>query len=268
MIAIAHESPNSIFKEVQKLTDYDYALVHLLAENEEYCNHFIEAKEKGREIILDNSIFELGTAFDSSKFAYWVEKLQPTYYIVPDSLDNFGKTVSNYFDFCRDYKNLPGKKIGVLQGKTYQELIDCYKSIAKMGVDMIAVSFNYKYYEECFDGVDSEKLSKWCLGRILFLSELVEEKFFDKTIPLHLLGCSLPQEFTVYRDNIDIGQHIYSVDTSNPVIHGMKCIPYENGQLTDKVSTKLFTLIESEIDSKQLECIRFNIDAFRKNCNK
>jgi hypothetical protein len=36
MIKIAHESPKSIFKEVQKVTDYDYALVHLFEEDPEY----------------------------------------------------------------------------------------------------------------------------------------------------------------------------------------------------------------------------------------
>ena len=36
MIKIAHESPKSIFEDVQKQTDYDYALVHLFEEDEEY----------------------------------------------------------------------------------------------------------------------------------------------------------------------------------------------------------------------------------------
>ena len=35
MIKIAHEAPKSIFHVVQKATDYDYALVHLLEEDEE-----------------------------------------------------------------------------------------------------------------------------------------------------------------------------------------------------------------------------------------
>ena len=68
MIKIAHESPKGIFKEVQKFTDYDYALVHLFEEDKEYWNQFKEAALKGREIILDNSIFELEEAFDAKKF--------------------------------------------------------------------------------------------------------------------------------------------------------------------------------------------------------
>jgi len=71
MIKIAHESPKSIFEDVQRVTDYDYALVHLFEEDEEYLNQFKEAIKKGREVILDNSIFELEEAFDADRFAYW-----------------------------------------------------------------------------------------------------------------------------------------------------------------------------------------------------
>ena len=40
MIKIAHESPKSIFTDVQQVTDYDYALVHLFEEDEEYLEQF------------------------------------------------------------------------------------------------------------------------------------------------------------------------------------------------------------------------------------
>ena len=68
MIKIAHEAPKSIFNEMQNFTDYDYALVHLLEEDEEYLKLFEEAILKGREVILDNSIFELEEAFEAEKF--------------------------------------------------------------------------------------------------------------------------------------------------------------------------------------------------------
>ena len=49
----------------------------------------------GREVLLDNSIFELGEAFDSDKFAKYVEELKPSYYIVPDVLRRW---LSNYVE--------------------------------------------------------------------------------------------------------------------------------------------------------------------------
>ncbi len=71
-IKIAHESPVELFYYIQSKTDYDYCLVHLLEENETYKELFVQAC-KEREVILDNSIFELGEAFDMKKFFDWVD---------------------------------------------------------------------------------------------------------------------------------------------------------------------------------------------------
>jgi len=127
MIKIAHESPKSIFNDVQKYTDYDYALVHLLEEDEEYLDQFKEAVKKGREVILDNSIFELEEAFDADKFANWINELRPTWYIVPDALEDTKKTMSQMASWNMHYsKSVYGKKIGVVQGKTYKQIVACY----------------------------------------------------------------------------------------------------------------------------------------------
>jgi hypothetical protein len=117
-IKIAHEAPKSIFHEVEKVTDYSYALVHLFEEDPEYLKLFQDALANGREVILDNSIFELEEAFDAVKFAQWVQELKPTWYIVPDALEDVKKTIQQMTEWNYKYKNLPGKKIGVVQGKT------------------------------------------------------------------------------------------------------------------------------------------------------
>lgn len=60
MVKTFHEAPKSIFNRVQSITSGDYALVHLFEEDKEYFNLFKQAVEQDREVILDNSIFELG----------------------------------------------------------------------------------------------------------------------------------------------------------------------------------------------------------------
>ena len=95
MIKIAHESPISIFPQVQSWTDYDYALVHLFEESPEYLELFKKALAGGREVILDNSIFELGSAFDMKKFAEWTAEIKPTWYIIPDALEDSLQTRMN-----------------------------------------------------------------------------------------------------------------------------------------------------------------------------
>ena len=100
------------------------------------------------------------------------------------------------------------------------------------------------------------------MGRINLLKKLQVDNIIDKSKPHHLLGCGLPQEFLHYRT----WEWIYSIDTSNPVVHGIKNIKYKDFGLDNKESVKLFTLIEDEVTSKW-EDINYNILVFRHFCN-
>jgi hypothetical protein len=257
MIKIAHESPKSIFEEVQRYTDYDYALVHLFEEDEEYLNQFKQAALKGREIILDNSIFELEEAFDAQKFDKWVKDLKPTWYIVPDALEDADKTCNQMEDWINKGLGYEGSgKIGVVQGKTYDEIVDCYNYMNKSAdVDMIAISFDYSYYTQSVP--HPNKYVSWMLGRVKLLGDLLRDGIINENKPHHLLGCGLPQEFSFYSQY----PWIYSLDTSNPVVHGIKGIGYKTDGLWTKESQKLFELINYEV--KDTNLILNNIHKFR-----
>ena len=260
MIKIAHEAPIDIFEEVQRLTDYDYALVHLLEQNGRYRDTFERAVKKGREVILDNSIFELEEAFEADRFALWVERLKPTWYIVPDALENAEKTMQQMADWFKEYKKVPGKSIGVVQGKTYQEIKDCYRAIDELSpCDMIAISFDYSYYTRSVP--HPNKYVSWMLGRVKLLGDLVSDGIINKDKPHHLLGCGLPQEFSFYK-HADYN-FIYSLDTSNPVVHGIKGITYSSDGLWSKESQKLHELIDYSLDNMDINLILDNIQKFR-----
>ena len=259
MIKIAHESPIDIFDEVQRLTDYDYALVHLLEENSRYRDIFENAIRKGREVILDNSIFELEEAFEADRFVQWVERIKPSWYIVPDALENADKTLDQLDDWLIRYNNVVGKKIAVVQGKTYDEIAECYKYMDKANVDMIAISFDYSYYRESCP--HPNKYVSWMLGRVKLLGDLMRDGIINKDKPHHLLGCGLPQEFSFYRHN-DYN-FIYSLDTSNPVVHGIKGIEYGDDGLWSKESQKLHELINVDIEDIDIEKVTNNINKFR-----
>jgi len=260
MIKIAHEAPIDIFDEVQRLTDYDYALVHLLEQNGRYRDTFERAVKKGREVILDNSIFELEEAFEADRFALWVERLKPTWYIVPDALENAEKTMQQMADWFKSYGNSPGKSIGVVQGKTYQEIKDCYKAIDELSpCDMIAISFDYSYYSDSIP--HPNKYVSWMLGRVKLLGDLERDGIINKDKPHHLLGCGLPQEFAFYK-HADY-KWLYSLDTSNPVVHGLKGIEYDREGLWSKESQKLHELIDVPIEEIDIDKVVNNIKKFR-----
>lgn len=266
MVKVAHESPISIFNLVRSNTDICYALVHLFEENEEYYQKFVESVNLGREVILDNSIFELEEAFDADKFASWVSKLNPTWYIVPDKLEDKDNTISQFIDFTTKYNNLPGKSIGVVQGKNYEEVVECYNVMSKHA-DMIAISFDYSFFEDLFPN-EQTKFHKWVKGRQYLIQKLEDEGVINKDKPHHLLGTGLPQEFEFYKNK----PYIYSCDTSNPVIHGLLGKKYQLDDkgiycLDNKESVKLFTLINSELTSEQISNIMYNIEKFKENIN-
>ena len=256
---IAHEAPLSIFDKVQELTDYDYFLVHLFEENEEYLAKAHECVSKGRETILDNSIFELGHAWNASRFAHWVNEMKPTYYIVPDVLDDCDKTIDSFERFMKEYPDLPGQTIAVAQGSTYNDLVLCYNYLANDDrVDKIAMSFDSPFFQEY--GGDNQYY-KMMNGRQHTINKMLEEGVINTSKPHHLLGCGLPQEFKAYK-NYD---WIDSLDTSNPVIHGIKGMWYDSQGLTNKQSVKLYTMMNDDVND-MWGVIEYNIKTFRSLC--
>jgi hypothetical protein len=262
MIKIAHESPNELFTSVQQHTDYDYALVHLFEENEEYLNLFVDAIDSGREVILDNSIFELGEAFDADKFAFWIKKVKPTWYIIPDALEDVVTTVLNLQNWLKFNSDVPGRSIGVVQGKTYEEVVQCYQIIAPR-VDKIAISFDYSFFKTWFPD-EPTKFHSWMKGRQKLIADMLSDNIIDTSIPHHLLGCGLPQEFAAYREYTFID----SIDTSNPVVAGIKGVRYNGTSgLEDKPSQKLFTMIDYVCSKEEKDLVMYNIKNFRKIVN-
>lgn len=272
---VSHESPIAILDKSREYNDYDYALVHLFETHPEYYSFFKSSLTQGREVLLDNSIFELGKSFDRKHFAKYVDELQPTYYIVPDVLESSSDTMSSFNKFKFEYKNLPGLKIGVVQGQTYQELVECYKYMAD-NADYIAISFDYSWYQavsyhpERFTDTNIEGyishavLERYSKGRRRLIVNLMSDNIWCYDKPHHLLGCSLANEFSRYH-NIP---SIRSVDTSNPVVAGLKGLRYyKNIGLCTKPKIKLADLINTEVSNEQLDNILYNVNEFKSIIN-
>lgn len=273
MIKRYHEAPLSIFKEVQKLTDGDYALVHLFESNPAYFEAFQQAVADGRDVLLDNSIFELGTSFDPDKFAMWVEQLRPTWYIVPDSWKNGVETADMFKSFVKAYPDLPGKRIGVAQGKDVIEVALCYKAIEPQ-CDMVAFNLDFSsvFYDTFLEGVVDRKykesLVPYCvamsIGRHMVLNRLKIFGIINEDKPHHLLGCGVPQEVQWYPKE---WTWIRSIDTSNPVIAGMHEWWYdERVGINKKGNEKVCDLVDISLTNGQRADIFRNIAYMKEWC--
>lgn len=267
LMKVSHESPISILEHSRSYNDFDYALVHLFEKYPQYRNFFKTSQEVyGREILLDNSIFELGTAFDGEQYLKEILWLKPNMFIVPDVLENTQETIQSYMRWLSDgkiieiKKNCITKAIGAIQGKTWHELKHCYKYMSEHA-DMIAISFDYSYYQLTGEGWSD--LEKFCTGRQRFISQLIDSGVWNWNKPHHLLGCSLAKEFRFYVDN-NI-HNIVSCDTSNPVVAAIHGIKYDADYgLPFKPSTKLADLIEYNFDKRGIDLVNYNTNMFKK----
>lgn len=265
MIQRAHESPNQIFNLVKSLTDYDYCLSHLFLENQEYRDNFLRSVKEDRIVILDNSIFE-EKGLTNYEFSKVIDELQPSHVIIPDVLEDMKATIDNLREW-RNVKMSNSKRITVIQGKSYDELIHCYQTFVDEGIDKIAIPFDFScwidllpFKTECY----RSKFHIWKEGRVEFIKRLIQEPFFNPKIPLHLLGISLPIEFLAYKNY----SFIESMDSSGPIVHGLKGVRYDEIYgLNYKESQKLFQLIDSKVNFSQIEDIKWNIEVFRRFCN-
>jgi hypothetical protein len=274
---ISHETPISLLETSRGYNDYDYALVHLFKEYPSYYSFFEKSLEQGRHVLLDNSIFELGTAYDSDEFAYWIKKLRPTEYIVPDVLEDTEATINSFTRFIEKYPDLPGKIIGVAQGKTFEEIVKCFIFL-KGKVDKIAISFDYSYYlNECSitenarkklhtNDLEDTKWNSYAIGRAALLQELSNYDLIDYNTCIHLLGCAVPWEFSLYK-KLSLDRYIKTVDTSNPIVAAILGHRYEPALgLQNKWSVKLVDFINSTLDAKQIEDTLYNVSLFRRFC--
>jgi hypothetical protein len=254
---VSHELPINMLDQSYEINDYEYCLPHLLDQNEDYKNHFYQAKKDKRYIIMDNSLHELGEAYDTERLLHWIEELEPNEFIVPDVWQDQTATLVNAKYWMNGYE-LPENttKVAVVQAQNYHEAIECYNILQMQGYKKIAFSYGADWYVEEFP--HPNPLVGKMMGRIMTISKMYKSGLIGKTDRVHLLGCALPQEFGYYADF----PFIESIDTSNPIIHGLQGTKYNSLGLLTKSSTKI-DQIEEEITTERLYDINHNIIRFK-----
>lgn len=242
-------------------TDYNFVLVHHL-ENEQYRDFFLKNK-KNRLTILDNSIMELGQSFEGDKFAQIVQDFKPDIYIIPDVFDSFSENLLSLQSFIQKYPDLPGKKMGVIHGKTFSDLVESYKAISEL-VDVIGIPFGSSGYLDIYNEKNGLPSSgKKALGRFILIKTLKDMNIWREDKEHHLLGANLALEFSFYVSKYKEG--IISLDTSNPIAFGIEGKEFESPIGFDyKSSVKIEEYFDREFDEKQKRIIWKNASLFNK----
>jgi len=256
---ISHEVPLNILEVSRNFNHYDYCLPHLLDKYEKYKEYFLKARKQGRYIIMDNSLHELGEAYDTNRLLYWIEALKPDEFIVPDVWEEAGKSIDNAVEWSKIKLPKDTLKVAVVQAKSIEEAATCYQSYRALGYRKIAFSYGAKYYSELVP--HPTRAIATALGRVQVISTLYNDDIISKHDRVHLLGCAVPQEFIYYKDM----PFIETIDTSNPIMAGIERIKYNVWGLDEKPKTRIDDVMEmsSEDLNRKWSYIYNNIMDFK-----
>jgi len=258
MIKVSHETPLCLLEDSRQFNDYDYCLPHLLDQEQGYQDYFLTSVAQGRYIIMDNSLHELGVAYDEDRLLHWISVLRPNEFIVPDVWEDRTQSVVNARKWAQIKLPKGVEKVAVVQATTIHEAATCYQTYKDLGYKKIAFSYGASYYNDVVPHAN-QNLGK-ALGRLSVISALYKTKVIEDNDRVHLLGCQVPQEFGWYRGF----QFIESIDTSNPVMAALEGIRYTNAGLIEKPKANMndyFFMLSDQVD---YELLSHNILKFRE----
>ena len=197
MIELAMEMPRSLLNDLSPLCDFEFCLAQE-TDNEEYVDFYKNATEKiGRPCIMDNGFHELGRPLSVLELFAAANKVNPTYVIAPDMLDDLKWTFAEWKKCVHVFRDSAVKVAPVLVDAPE---LDQKSFILNVEGDMLCLPFRrprldwYKFHR----------------GEI-------RKKFTH----LHLLGINTLQELEEfsqlgYEDGLQL-----SVDTAKPVKWGL-----------------------------------------------
>jgi hypothetical protein len=256
---ILHESPLCLMDHIQQFTDGDYCLPHLMDQHEEYKNFFLKSKENGRHIMMDNSLHELGVPYSEDRLFYWLDQLQPDEFFVPDYWEDQTQSIISAKEWIQYQENYPDITfIAVVQANSLYEAIICYQIYKDLGYKKIAFSYGASYYNDMHPH-DNKAIGK-ALGRIEAIRRIHSIGVIHDNDKIHLLGCSVPQEFGFHKNNL----YIESIDTSNPVMAAIQGLKYSDFGLDVKPTVNMNECFEISLSEINIELVNYNVKQFKQ----
>jgi hypothetical protein len=256
---ISHEVPLKLLNASSNFNHYDYCLPHLLDKYEQYKDYFFEAKKQGRYIIMDNSLHELGEAYNTERLLHWIKALKPDEFIVPDVWENMEASTYNAAEWANVKLPKDTLKVAVVQAQHINNAKECYLKYRALNYRKIAFSYGASYYSDLIP--HPTKAIATALGRVQVISTLYYEDIISKHDRVHLLGCAVPQEFIYYKNM----PFIETIDTSNPIMAGIENIKYNVWGLDEKPKTRIDDVMDMSMEdiSRKWPTIYNNIMDFK-----
>ena len=270
---INSELPLCLLNKNEEINEFDFVLFHLYDSCEEYKSHFLNLRKThpNRTMIFDNSAYEYfikGEELSFDKFLNAVLELRPDYYILPDKLMDYNKTIAGVKKFMREYGKhiVNSKPMGVLQGNSVNEFTSCARCYKEWGIEAICIPFHNSFLKDmglyCNQDIQNEFMETYncpvtedmlyAAGRIQFVRDFKDMLMQFNYV--HMLGSHCPLEKVFYKD-------YDSMDTGYPI----KCAYV--GDLLFEEKSKPNVIIDDflyeDLDQNIKELMAINVEKFR-----
>lgn len=299
MVEINSELPVKMLDRNLMVNDYDFVLFHLLETNVDYNRYFVNlrATRPDRKMILDNSAYEYyvnGQTLDWQRYVNVIRYLNPDYYILPDTLMDKTKTLSDVWEFTNKYGKILDhfdsftQPIAVLQGNSIDDLVECARAYQKTDIVNIAIPFHNSFFRELgkdettyaglvphdriiqsfasrynYTSEDQFTDDMWyAIGRIKFMR--IFENYgdlYNRFKYIHMLGSHCPYEVCYYCNN----DKIKSMDTGYPVKCAME--GYKLFEEPHKPNIIIDDFINKSLDISEYDLIMANMCRFKKTAH-
>ena len=238
MIRLAMEIPTAFLQKWSPLCDLDFALAHRVLEDEVYASFYAHRPSR-RELILDNSMHELGKPLSVELLGEAAARVHANIVIAPDLL---GQLDRNLEWFRETYSTLGGTyKIGVvLCGETFEEREQFLSAV--LPADVLCLPFR-------------EARLEWLIGH--------QAQIVRRWARIHLLGVSTLEELPAFSTKARIFELDMSVDTSKPIKWGLEKLGILGRPLRGAPTSSAELLSLQKVTLDQEATIYYNIASLR-----
>lgn len=233
------EIPTVYMSWFEPYQDFLICLAHEVKENPMYAAwHLRQSVAKDRFVILDNGSHEKGLPMMDEELAEAALMCGATLVVAPDFLENREATVRETINFSKKYED-DIDVMGVCQGETVGEMIQCFLELMDSPVKMIG--FPYK------------------LNRLQAIRDLADNKALDSFKIYSLLGFNSFQELHQIGA---LGPWTWMLDTEEPIqaaLAGVEIMPhYEPLRKVHNLSAS-FSMSDAQLYLATLNVSKFKV---------
>jgi hypothetical protein len=255
-IDLAIGAPISMMNDLCPKGHIELCFTHLLKENNTaYKQYYVDAKAKGRFVILDNGIMELGYSMSQNDLLSVSLELKPDLVTPPEILNDSHSTLKMTYEFTKSFDTsglYPQTKIlGVAHGATLKDWCSSFQELLQIPhIGRIGVPYDLPFDVYTPTEASNNRLRNLVTRRTELCNWIADN---HPTAPIHLFGLAHPSELPLQVKH----PFIKSIDTSLPVTAAINNIKY--GILDFGLYEKRILDMNSPYDKKSVELALHNI---------